>query len=136
MRLCRLSAEAATPNPRVFYVIRRAGRGCRLPTAQRLRRGWGTPFRAIPSQRASTVRECAGITPDERGHNDGVQRLARDALVALVALVLWPLTVALGLGVLSTRAWRREPLFSQRDVVWFGRGAVVSAGAVLTLWLV
>ena len=82
------------------------------------------------------VRECAGMTPDERGHNDGVRRLARDALVALVALVLWPLTVALGLGVLSTRAWRRERLFSQRDVVWLGRGAVVSAGAVLTLWLV
>jgi hypothetical protein len=81
------------------------------------------------------VRECAGMTPGGRVHNGDMRHSVKEGLVALIALALWPLTVAMGLGVLVKRAWRRERVLSQRDVAWLGHGAVVSAGAVLTLWL-
>jgi hypothetical protein len=57
-----------------------------------------------------------------------VRRLVKEAAVGWVAILFWPLTLALGIIVLSRRAWRQEQLVTGRDVVRLRRRAAITVG--------
>jgi hypothetical protein len=64
-----------------------------------------------------------------------VRRLIGDGLIALLALLLWPAALLLGVSVLIRRAVSREPVLSRHDIACLGRRGVGALAALLTVWI-
>jgi hypothetical protein len=78
---------------------------------------------------SSRLRQSFGMPLDVRVHNGSVRRLVRDAVIGCVSVLFWPVTLALGVVVLSRRAWQHEQLVTGRNVAWLGRRVAVIVGA-------
>ena len=82
------------------------------------------------------MRHRSGMTSDESRHNLTVRRLLRDIAVTWAALLLWPVTLTVGLVALVRRARRHERLMGGRDVSWFGRRVGLIVGSVFAYLVV